>query len=144
MVEITDDNKSIGPPIGLRDGWGKLDGIEEVGDTDLFNFEVYAGRDYRFIVVGEDGGYSLSSPSLELSRDGVTIGSGDQFIGYSSELRETLQLTVGGNMGTGTYQVIGLVADDIAADASTTSILEFDADGLATKSAYISQFTDID
>ena len=144
VVEITDDNKSIGPPIGLRDGWGKLDGIEEVGDTDLFNFEVYAGRDYRFIVVGEDGGYTLSSPSLELSRDGVTIGSGDQFIGYSSELRETLQLTVGGNMGTGTYQVIGLVADDIAADASTTSILEFDADGLATKSAYISQFTDID
>ncbi|MDG2012770.1 MAG: hypothetical protein P8J33_04660, partial [Pirellulaceae bacterium] len=103
-----------------------------------------AGRDYRFIVVGENGGYTLSSPSLELSRDEVTIGSGAQFIGYSSELRETLQLTVGGNMGAGTYQLIGLVADDISQDASTTSVLEFDANGLASKEAYISEFTDID
>ncbi|MDG2015236.1 MAG: hypothetical protein P8J33_17150, partial [Pirellulaceae bacterium] len=36
VVEITDDNKSIGPTIGLRDGWGKLDEIEMVGDTDTF------------------------------------------------------------------------------------------------------------
>lgn len=143
-VEINDDNKSIGPTIGLRDGYGKLDEIEIIGDTDTFNFEVFAGRDYRFIVVGSNGGYTLSNPSLELSRDGVLIGSGSQFIPHSSAVRETLQLTVGGNMGTGTYQVIGLVDDEAGQDANTTSELLFDSEGLATKQGYITEFDDFD
>lgn len=143
-VEINDDNKSTGPTIGLRDGFGKLDEIEIVGDTDTFNFDVFAGRDYRFIVVGNNGGYTLSAPSLELSRDDVLIGSGAQVITHSSAVRETLQLTVGGNMGTGTYQVIGLVEDEVGQDANTTSELEFDSDGLATKLGYITEFGDFD
>ncbi len=142
--EIKDDTKGNGPTIGLFDGFAKLDEIELVGDTDTFNFEVVAGRDYNFVVVGQGGGFTLNSPTLELSRNGSTIATGTNVVSFQADVQETLQVTVGGNAGTGTYQVVGLVADDAGQDANTTSELIFDENHMATKQGYVSHVFDYD
>ena len=143
-VELKDDTRSTGPVIALNDGYGKIDEIEVVDDIDTFDFRVQAGRDYRFIVVGDNGTYTLTNPSLELFRNGESLGAGDGFVQFDSTVSETIQVAVGGNGGTGTYEVIGLVADQTAPDSTTTSMLSFDEHGYAEATDYISQFTDFD
>jgi Ca2+-binding RTX toxin-like protein len=143
-VEIRDDTRSSGPRIVLSDGYGKLDEIEISGDTDTFDLEVFAGRTYNLIAVGQNGGYTLADPSLELARNGTPLASGPGFIRFDATARETLQLTVGGNGGTGTYEVVGLVTDDAGQDAATAVPLAFDANRLARQSGYISAAADFD
>ncbi len=148
---LTDDGKGSAPAIRLDDGYSKYDALELAGDSDTFDFEVFAGRTYYFIANGvEDRLPALNDPFLELRRDGSVIASDDNsgngnsaVIQFTATAREVLQVTVSGTE-TGSYEVIGLVADEAAGDSSTGSVLTFDANGRAVKQGYVSQYMDFD
>ena len=143
--EIRDDTRGQGPTIALVDGYSKFDEIEVAGDLDVFDFEVFPERSYRFIVVGQDGNETLTNPSLNIFRNGSLVASGSNFISFDAASRETLQVEVGGNNGdVGAYSVIGLVADEAGQDINTTSQLSFDSEGIASTEGYISEFLDFD
>ncbi|MGI9519694.1 MAG: hypothetical protein ACR2NP_21755, partial [Pirellulaceae bacterium] len=76
VAQLTDDGKGSAPTIRLDDGYSKYDALELTGDSDTFEFEVFAGRTYYFLANGRaDGMPALADPFLELKRNGTVIGS---------------------------------------------------------------------
>lgn len=124
--------------------------IGEAMESDLYEIELIAGSDYNFTVTST----ALEAPRLVLlngdgeriASDYKTLEEDEASFSFTATESGTFYLDLSDlvDESTGEYNINFVVADDFAADTTTSGLIEFDVNGLGSASGIIEAAGDSD